>query len=245
MPNAPKQLPVEQIPTSWQTCAKCGGTHTIHQVLYRHQVDTTDFFGDEWAKSYLSDLIQCQGCLSVKLRTYTVEPHPYPPSREAGQTIELLERIFPDDAERRWERKASIAGLKENEDGLIPADVHKMYTETCIAYDAGCLTLAGAGLRGTVEAICLQRGIKNGGLEAKINGLAESRLLALPDADLLHEERYLGNAAIHEMETPSLQDLEDGLQIIEGLINTIYLLPAKAQRMKAQRLEAKNKPLNP
>ena len=51
----------------------------------------------------------------------------------------------------------------------------------------------------------------------------------------------LGNAALHEMETPSVQDIEDGLEIVEGLINTIYILPSKAERLKKRR-EAKSKP---
>ena len=59
--------------------------------------------------------------------------------------------------------------------------------------------------------------------------------------NLLHEERYLGNASLHELTTPSARDIEDGLGIIEGLINTIYILPSKAKRLKDRR-EAKGKP---
>ena len=56
-------------------------------------------------------------------------------------------------------------------------------------------------------------------------------------AALLHEERYLGNAALHELETPSKQAIEDGLGIVEGLMNTIYILPHKAERLRSRRQE--------
>ena len=61
---------------------------------------------------------------------------------------------------------------------------------------------------------------------------------------MLHEERYLGNSALHELATPSAQDIEDGLTIVEGLINTIYILPSNAKRLKHHR-EAKAKSTPP
>jgi hypothetical protein len=114
-----------------------------------------------------------------------------------------------------------------------------MYKETNDALNANIRTLAGGGLRATVEAICLDNGITSGTLLGKIDELAKQNLLTKAQADLLHEERYLGNAALHELATPSTQDIEDGLGIIEGLINTIYILPTKAERLKKRRAKKK------
>ena len=69
----------------------------------------------------------------------------------------------------------------------------------------------------------------------EINELVRQNLLTTAQAELLHEERYIGNAALHELETPSAQDIEDGIGIVEGLINTIYILPFKAKRLKERR----------
>jgi hypothetical protein len=124
---------------------------------------------------------------------------------------------------------------------LIPADVLKMYAETLAALNSSALTLAGGGLRATVEAICLNQGITNGSLEKKIDSLVHRQLLTSSQAALLHEERYIGNAALHEMTTPPVDDIEDGLQIVEGLINTIYILPEKAKRLKKVREKAARK----
>lgn len=121
---------------------------------------------------------------------------------------------------------------------LIPVSVWKMYKETIDALNANIRTLAGGGLRATVEAVCLDNNIREGGLQRKIDELAKQNLLTAAQAELLHEERYLGNSALHELETPAAQDIEDGLRIVEGLINTIYILPSKAKRLKARR-EAK------
>ena len=117
-----------------------------------------------------------------------------------------------------------------------------MYKETIDALNANIRKLAGGGLRATVEAICLDKNIKDGHLQNKIDELVKQQLLTTTQADLLHEERYIGNAALHELETPPAQDIEDGLGIVEGLINTIYILPSKAKRLKERREAKKSNP---
>jgi hypothetical protein len=96
--------------------------------------------------------------------------------------------------------------------------VGRIYSETIIAFNAGALILAGGGLRAIVEAICIDRQVSGGDLQKRIDDLVTKRLLAKPQADLLHEERYIGNAALHEIQPPAKQEVEDGLVIVEGLI---------------------------
>jgi hypothetical protein len=90
---------------------------------------------------------------------------------------------------------------------LIPVSVWKIYKEAIDALNANIRTLAGVGLRATVEAVCLNNNIRDGTLETKIDELAKHNLLTAAQAELLHEERYLGNAALHELETPPAQDI--------------------------------------
>jgi len=110
-----------------------------------------------------------------------------------------------------------------------------VYAETIAAFGAGALILTGAGLRAIVEAICIQQKAKGKDLQERIDALVETRLLAKPQADLLHEERYIGNSALHEIDPPSEKHVYLGLEIIEGLLNTIYVLPTKADELRAAR----------
>jgi hypothetical protein len=145
--------------------------------------------------------------------------------------------VHPDAPGAAARRAAAI----NNDDRLVPDPVWKMYRETIEALNANIRTLAGRGLRAVVEAICLDKQIADGNLQKKIEELAKDGFLTSTQAELLHEERYLGNAALHELDTPSAEDIEDGLGIVEGLINTIYILPSKAANLKTRR-EAKAKP---
>ena len=97
--------------------------------------------------------------------------------------------------------------------------------------------LAGGGLRAVVEALCKDKNVSGRNLEKKIDRLVEQGLLAVPQAELLHEERYLGNAALHEIVAPSVLDVNDGFDIIDNLLATIYIMPDKAQRLRAKRSE--------
>jgi UTP-glucose-1-phosphate uridylyltransferase len=86
-----------------------------------------------------------------------------------------------------------------------------------------------------VEAICIDRKVSGQDLQKKIDDLVSKGLLEKPQADLLHEERYIGNAALHEILSPVKQEIEDELVIVEGLMNTIYILPLRAERLREKR----------
>ena len=86
-----------------------------------------------------------------------------------------------------------------------------------------------------MEAICIGRKVSGQDLQKKIDDFVAKGFLAKPQADLLHEERYIGNAALHGILPPVKQEIEDELVIVEGLMNTIYILPLQAERLREKR----------
>src|SRR5262249_19030234 len=126
-------------------------------------------------------------------------------------------------------------GGRHVDDCLFPTKVQRIYRETVTVFNAGTPTLAGGGLRAIVEAVCNEQRVAGKNLQEKIDQLVAKGLLARAQADWLHEERYIGNAALHEIEPPDEQHLESGLEIIEGLLNTIYILPKQAEKLKNAR----------
>jgi hypothetical protein len=79
------------------------------------------------------------------------------------------------------------------------------------------------------------RQITGRNLQDRIDGLVSAGLLAKPQADLLHEQRFIGNTALHELEAPSQLDLLDAVDIVETMLRTIYILPSKAERLRKRR----------
>jgi hypothetical protein len=234
-----KKTEVEQ--TRWCPCASCGNGIRRHSILHETKISYGDFCGLDHEVHHL--FLQCMGCDSIRYQRYKTSPYR---QDEFGNEEEFETAIWPENEHTGQRqhvefRDAKITGT------IVPGNVMKMYLETIWAFNSDAKTLAGGGLRATVEAICIAQGLLKGTLEQKINELAKRGLLTTAQADLLHEERYIGNSALHELATPSKDDIEDGLQIVEGLITTLYVLPIKAERLKNRRSVSPNSytPKNP
>lgn len=221
--------------TIWVICASCGHQYRNHRVLFEKVKTYVDEpYGGMPTSIEYHRFVECMGCESMKYVTSSRDPQAVDPY-DAEETNFKVYPDAPGTAARRAPAIAAEDARGKDASELIPKAVWKMYNETLDALNAGIKTLAAGGLRATVEAICLDSKITLGSLQKKIDELAKQNLLTAAQAELLHEERYLGNAALHELATPSIHSLEDGLGIVEGLINTIYILPHKARRLRARR----------
>jgi hypothetical protein len=206
-------------------CPDCGGGFKNHVVLCEHTKTWADNENQEHgATTY--QVCQCQGCDEVRFRvddwsTYYIDPY----TGEAESTI----TVYPEFVGNQRE-PAVTESLAD-----VAPQVDRIYRETVKALNAGTLILAGAGLRAVVEAICQHENAKGGDLKQKIDALVKQGKLAHAQAGLLHEERYLGNDAIHEVEPPSQSEIEDGLVIVEALLTTLYVAAQRGVRLKQQR----------
>lgn len=106
--------------------------------------------------------------------------------------------------------------------------MRKIYSETLVAVQEGSRILAGLGLRGIVEAVCIDRGIKSKDLGLRIERLAAKGYISKKDAERLHGIRFLGNDAAHDIKEPSSWQIEVALKIVEHALNTIYVLEHEA-----------------
>lgn len=210
------------------TCVECGGGPRNHEILRECSNNWDDEgSGEHGGATY--QICQCKGCETVRFRKVSWDSMDWDP--ETGDPMEHVQ-IYPE---------VSQSNRLPIETDELPKSVKHIYSETITAFNAGALTLAGGGLRAIVEAICINQKVSGRNLQNKIDDLVAKGLLAKPQAELLHEERYIGNAALHEILPPTKQEIEDGLVIVEGLMNTIYILPLRAQRLREKR-QKRNKP---
>lgn len=138
----------------------------------------------------------------------------------------------------------------------IPPLITEIYEQTMKAYNDGSHTLCAAGLRVIVEGICEVTGVKDGPISiekkdgsfkevrskklvGKISGLCEKEILTKKSADMLHEHRFLGNDAVHELSQPKQRELRLAIEIIEHILEQIFEIPEKAETLRAIRVRAK------
>jgi hypothetical protein len=171
-------------------CTRCGGNPRNHHILKEYinnwEIEEAGICGEE-----VYQICKCAGCNDIRFRIESSSSEDI--DYETGEA-EVFESIYPE-AKEILRSPIDTFGF--------PDPIARIYKDTVIAFDAGALILAGGGLRAIVEALCQDKKVPGGNLQDKINNLAKQGFLAAPQADLLHEERYLGNAALHEIVAPS------------------------------------------
>lgn len=227
-------------------CSRCENVtnHTVQQEVSTGGSDPDDEIS--WSDRY--QIIQCNGCEEISFR----HVHWFSEDRYWGDENDNSDgstiKLYPMRSESTLSQKSF-----EN----ITPRLRRIYRETIDCYNNESFTLCAAGLRAIVEGICGERGVtegpvtivKNDGteetklrksLEGKINGLQARGFLTNQKAAMLHEHRFLGNDAVHELDNPSRQELAMALDIVEHILNEIYEMPDVANELRAARLKRTN-----
>ena len=226
-------------------CTKCNGK-TSHKVL-----QSLDYSGCEWLDTDITidwvdnyQIIQCQGCKSISFRRRSWFSE-YQDYDWDGST----EWLYP----KRSERTLPIKDFRN-----VPTKIRRIYGETIECFNNEYFTLCAAGLRAIVEGICAEQGIKDGpvevekkdgskktvrrkNLQGKISGLWEKGILTTKNSEILHEHRFLGNEAVHELSQPSIDELNLAIEIIEHTIDSLYEIPEKAIELQKRKAKRKKK----
>ncbi|OQP43325.1 hypothetical protein A4H97_34080 [Niastella yeongjuensis] len=218
-------------------CSTCSRL-TNHKVLKEeerkyHEEDTG------WWDETSYQIIQCMGCDTISYRTLYNDVS-YQQHKDEDTTVQEL---YP----KRGAHSRMIKSYRN-----LPIEIKKVYQETIDAYNNNLTLLCSVGVRAILEGICIDKAITEGSytnsngkhvksknLDGRIYGLAIKGHLTSDNAEALHELRFLGNAAVHELATPSLDELSLAIDIIELVIDNIYELKDKAQKLMANRVNKK------
>jgi hypothetical protein len=198
--------------------------------------DPEDFDYVDWKSSH--QIIQCQGCDTFSFRR--VQWHSEEDWHDGDGTSTTL---YPP-------RDGTTLIAKEFHS--VPRNLKLIYGEIIICFNAGASTLCAAGLRAAIEGLCVAQGVEKGtvtkqkpdgtlttstsnNLEGKIAGLHEKGLLTKRNAEILHEHRFLGNQAVHDLSRPSDDDLRTAIEIVEHVFEALYEIPEKGDVLRTKR----------
>jgi len=204
----------------WLLCPSCN-KETLHKVLVSAEVDETFDDGDEWFANWDAyQIVQCQGCQTASFRrTHTDSDYIEPDKTQVP--IAYVE-LYP----------KRVAGRRELPNSyLLPKQVSGIYRETLAALSNDLPILAGIGIRALVEAVCKERQAKGKSLSERIDDLVTQGVLTQDGAEILHSLRLMGNEAAHEVKPHSESDLNVAFDVIEHLLNGVYVLPKVASRL--------------
>ncbi|THJ32828.1 DUF4145 domain-containing protein [Lampropedia aestuarii] len=114
----------------------------------------------------------------------------------------------------------------------LPIMVRNIYIQTLETLGIKSYLIASIGLRATVEAVCKDLNIPGRNLEVRINNLQKNGHISNTDKKMLHAIRFLGNDAAHDIIEPKKADILIALDIIEHMLNSIYILREKTKNLE-------------
>lgn len=206
-------------------CNKCG-LDTNHHIKAEHVTEYPDIRGGHytgfWERRRQRFLI-CAGCEQGTLQVgWTYEGNH---DRESGEQY-WSNTYHP----KRKKRQVDSKHFKQ-----LPERLDRIYRETVQAFNIENQILTAVGLRSLVEGICKDKEIGRSGhnLEKRIEKLEE--ILPNHIVEDLHEFRFMGNEAVHELGAPSEEDLRIAIEICEDLLNYIYELDYKVKQLSSSR----------
>lgn len=202
-------------------CPECKRL-TNHLVLVSADLNGSDTGWDSYEIfwSSINQIIQCQGCNSLSFRKANQNSEDHPIQIGPNEWVEdIYEQLFPN----RNEGRTPIKDLH-----LLPEDIERIYIETLKAINGGQPVLSGIGIRALIETISKERNAVGNDLSNKINNLVVQGVLTKDGADILHKLRVLGNNAAHEVKPHSTEQLNLAIDVIEHLLQGVYILPYHA-----------------
>ena len=202
-------------------CTKCLGK-TTHKVL-----TSVDLLGEEsdgdWSIQWSDDyqIVECCGCKSISFRVVSSNSEDMYQVSETDYDYKKLELLYPS----RIEARKTL----EDQVHFLPNKVRGIYKETITALNNNSPILAGVGLRALIETICIEKEASGYNLNKKIENLVVKGILTPSGSTILHKIRALGNKAAHEVKPHSEKQLGLALDVVEHILNDVYILPKKVK----------------
>lgn len=205
-------------------CGECKRS-TRHKVLTdiklmgREEADDALHYG--WDNEY--QIIQCQGCETIMFR----QTHMNSEDMEYRQGPGGVQSEYVTYEDYYPNPEKSRTGLSD--DHLLPEKLKRIYNETLSALNANNSVLAGIGLRAIIETVCKDQSATGHKLYSQIDSLVVQSVLTKEGADILHKLRVLGNEAAHEVKPHSNVHLGLAFDVVDHLLQGVYILPYHAK----------------
>jgi hypothetical protein len=198
---------------------------TTHELVYFHTPEELEYLESdqqEDIRTTISKLWICGGCERVTLQEITLD--------EGGE--EIGSEFYPSREKHYLIRKSFLQ---------LNSKLSQIYEEIIICYNNASTILCATGLRALLEGVCADKGIAGKSLFEKINNL--HTLLPGNIVESLHIFRFIGNEAVHQLNTPSIDQLRSAIEVMEDLLNFLYDLDYKASNISRKTgLDSGNSP---
>lgn len=213
----------EQTEITTGTCNHCGGERNCFVRASHTRHDSVDI-GEYWT-AY--DVIECCGCGQLMVRrtdggsewaTLRISPE-----SGAGSALDEQVTYYPPAIFRRkpaWHCQIGDQVLEH------------LLDEIYAALHNNCQVLALVGIRTLLDRVMFLKVGDVGGFARKFEAMASKGIVGKEELSLLKALTEAGHAASHRAYVPTMHDLLTVLDIIENLIQRLFVLGDEARRVK-------------
>lgn len=207
-------------------CNKCK-IYTNQEIITEHVIEDTDIYTNLWTIDKFQ-IVKCLGCDTIRFRKLYTDTQQDAAAAQYGYEFDgWSQELFP------------TRGNSTKDFSNVPKKILSIYNETLTALFNNQAVLCATGLRAIIEGICNDRGLlieeeevkSFVSLKQKIGRLVTNGLMTAPHANILHELRFLGNYAVHQLLPPSANELKIAMDILEHMMENIYELLPKVQKL--------------
>jgi hypothetical protein len=196
--------------------APCVSCHrdTKHSILHTLTVEREEADRDGYISSYTSDrydTLQCRGCESVSLRYQLL----------AGERC-FETTYYPPPADRAlpsWHHH-------------LPNDLQGLLKEIYGALHADSRRLALMGVRTAIDMALLEKAGDVGSFEDKVKKLENDGFVTTRGREVLDAALEAGHAGIHRGVLLDHEHLISVIDIVEGLLQAVYVLGTQAAELR-------------
>ncbi len=178
----------------------------------------------EWNDSYA--VMKCMGCEDIRLR------HSHWFSEETGDDGEPIVHVeyYPATVTRQkpiWRRE-----IFPYNDAVV-SQLSPLFDEVYAAHSSGLFRIAVMGIRALSEKIMVDQVEDRGTFASTMEAFFSAGYVAPRQQELFKGVLIeAGHAAMHRNFEPASRDVDTLLDVLEGIVETIYYQPARADAIK-------------
>lgn len=173
----------------------------------------------DWHASH--QIVQCDGCKTISYRRLDTNSEDTDYDEHGKQQHVPTEMLFP--------QRLAKQSINEPDSYFLPPQTRELLKEVHSALANSQFILAGVGARGILETVVKDRQAKGDNLLKKIDDLVTQQILTPARANVLHQIRTLGNDSAHEAKPHNSNQLTLAVEIIENVLQEVYILPERAK----------------
>lgn len=208
-------------------CNKCQ-LETNHDVLHSESVKWEEADEDDNYPPIngtdIYQMLKCRGCDAISFKYVEWFEGNFD---EKGNEVPEI-HYYPSAIYRPGPKWLNDLDWFDNEQRFIQDLLKEIYS----SLHNGGRRLATMGIRALIEHIMIKKVGDQGSFVKNLDALGAQGLISVSQEDILNAVLEAGHATIHRSYSPSTEDLHTCMDIAESIVESIYIHPNKASKLK-------------